>query len=429
MSLAYDSQARPITVTALQGGVPITVTMGYNAAGQRDRYTVAMSGTATVDEQFQYRDGDLAQMAAMTATLNGDGSIKSTGSYTDTYVYTDSGQPLELLRQRGTTTSRYWYVLDGRGNVVALTDINGAVVDRYAYDPWGEGLPEGTSETVAQPFRYAGYWWDKELGWYWVSVRSYDPEGRWLQPDPSEQDGVRTYVYVGDDPTDWTDPTGLHKYIIWAAAFIARRSIRFPYGGRYGVHWNDAAFHGDNRGFWNGLGDPPSMGDHPIGRPRSSSRIWNYVEIDTDPHRSDPVVKNLSGVGESVVSWPGGRDQGYAEDPAHASVSVQNAFGGRNIDIHINGNGGIPVVPASPSIIYNYEVVFNVRPDGHGTIDVGGEHTQFPWHELLIECVDCGGQRVLSGTGALWRFSPKPGATPWNLMDPEMILPGEQISI
>jgi len=209
MSLAYDSQARPITVTALQGGVPITVTMGYNAAGQRDRYTVAMSGTATVDEQFQYRDGDLAQMAAMTATLNGDGSIKSTGSYTDTYVYTDSGQPLELLRQRGTTTSRYWYVLDGRGNVVALTDINGAVVDRYAYDPWGEGLPEGTNETIAQPLRYAGYWWDKELGWYWVNVRSYDPEGRWLQPDPSQQDGTRTYVYADDNPIDEMDPSGL----------------------------------------------------------------------------------------------------------------------------------------------------------------------------------------------------------------------------
>ncbi len=209
MRLSYDSQARPITVTTLQNGVPLTVTMGYNADGQRARYTVAMSGTTTTDERFQYRDGDLAQMAAMTATLNSDGSIQSTGQYTDTYLYNADGQPLELLRQQGGATRRYWYTLDGRGNVVALTNSNGAVVDRYAYDPWGEGLPEGTSETVAQPFRYAGYWWDKDLGWYWVSVRSYDPEGRWLQPDPSQQDGVRTYVYVADDPIDFTDPSGL----------------------------------------------------------------------------------------------------------------------------------------------------------------------------------------------------------------------------
>ncbi len=209
MRLGYDSQARPVTVTTLQGGVPSTITMGYNAAGQRARYTVAMSGTATVDERFGYRDGALAQMAAMTATLNGDGSVKSTGSYTDTYVYNADGQPLELLRQRGTRTDRYWYVLDGRGNVVAVTDSSGVVVDRYAYDPWGEGLPEGTSESVAQPLRYAGYWWDKELGWYWVGVRSYDPEGRWLQPDPSGGDGARTYVYADDDPIDETDALGL----------------------------------------------------------------------------------------------------------------------------------------------------------------------------------------------------------------------------
>jgi len=49
--------------------------------------------------------------------------------------------------------------------------------------------------------RYAGYWWDGALGWYWVSVRPYDPQlKRWLQPDPSEQDGVRTYAYASSFP-------------------------------------------------------------------------------------------------------------------------------------------------------------------------------------------------------------------------------------
>jgi len=207
--LWYDSQARPVTITTLQGGVPITVTMGYNAEGQRARYTVTMSGTATLDERFGYRGGQLAQMAALTATLNGDGSLKATGAYTDSYVYGATDAPLELLRQRGSTTSRYWYTLDGRGNVVALTDSTGAVVDRYAYDPYGENLPEGTSETVPQQLRYASYWFDAALGWYWVGARSYDPEGRWVQPDPSQADGLRTYVYADDDPIDETDALGL----------------------------------------------------------------------------------------------------------------------------------------------------------------------------------------------------------------------------
>ncbi len=123
-------------------------------------------------------------------------------------LYRPDGTPLELLRQQGGATSRYWYVVDGRSNVIALTDLTGRVVDAYAYDAWGQ--PVGAYETVAQPFRYGGYWYDAALGWYWVSVRPYDPAlKRWLQPDPSAQDGVRTYVYVGDDPVDATDPSGL----------------------------------------------------------------------------------------------------------------------------------------------------------------------------------------------------------------------------
>jgi hypothetical protein len=34
-------------------------------------------------------------------------------------------------------TCKYWYTLDGRGNMVALTDATGTVVDRYSYDVWG----------------------------------------------------------------------------------------------------------------------------------------------------------------------------------------------------------------------------------------------------------------------------------------------------
>lgn len=61
-------------------------------------------------------------------------TVSGTGSYTDTYVYQQSGAPLQLLRTVGGTTTRYYYVLDGQGNVVALTDSSGTVVDSYAYD-------------------------------------------------------------------------------------------------------------------------------------------------------------------------------------------------------------------------------------------------------------------------------------------------------
>jgi len=207
--MTYDSQARPVQLTFLDRVAPstttitATVTLAYNPNGQRSEYTLAEPGQATLDEQFTYRGGMLGQLRV---TKGG------TLLYTDTYLYTDAGAPYELLRTNGSgATSRYWYELDGRGNVVALTDINGKVVDRYAYDSWGELTSnDATDETVPQQLRYAGYWYDEKLSWYWLSVRYYDPEiERFLAPDPSEQDGVRTYAYVNDDPIDLTDPTGL----------------------------------------------------------------------------------------------------------------------------------------------------------------------------------------------------------------------------
>jgi len=163
---------------------------------------VVEPGQPTLDQQFTYRDGLLGQVRLTSGTT----------VYTDTYLYTNAGAPYELLRTTPNgTTNRYWYEVDGRGNVVALTDSTGKVVDRYAYDSWGELTSnDATDETVPQQLRYAGYWYDEKLSWYWLSVRYYDPEiERFLQPDPSEQDGVRTYAYVGDDPIDLTDPTGL----------------------------------------------------------------------------------------------------------------------------------------------------------------------------------------------------------------------------
>ena len=131
---------------------------------------------------------------------------------------------------------------------MALTDAGGQVVDRYHYDVWG--VPTIDLERVPQPLLYAGYVYDREFhgpgeasGWYWLSVRHYDPAlGRFLQPDPSEQEGTRSYAYAGDDPLDATDPSGLGPFGTCVPYF---ESCRLPTGDEarrvgYGVA-NEAA--------------------------------------------------------------------------------------------------------------------------------------------------------------------------------------------
>ena len=138
------------------------------------------------------------------------------GSCTESFEYRQDGTPLALLYTNPAgATARYWYLVDGRGDVLGLADdALAGTPDLYSYDAWG--LPVGTqTENLPQPLRYRGYVWDRDLGLYWLGARQYDPQverhpqAGTRQPDPSEQEGVRSYVYAGDDPVDRSDPSGL----------------------------------------------------------------------------------------------------------------------------------------------------------------------------------------------------------------------------
>jgi len=175
LTLGYDPQGRPSGTHLLQGALQVTQTQSYNASGLRSTYAVTRTGVTplTLSEAFIYRAGQVGSLV----------SISNSVVTTDTFVYDQNGLPLELLHHlAGGATVRYWYVLDGHANVVALTDQSGNVVDSYSYDAWGK--PLSVSETVTQPYRYAGYWYDTEQGWYpetreHLSCPGFSDEAMW----------------------------------------------------------------------------------------------------------------------------------------------------------------------------------------------------------------------------------------------------------
>lgn len=127
-----------------------------------------------------------------------------------------------------TTPTTYYYVLNLQGDVIQLIGSNGSVVANYSYDAWGKVLAvtdaNGNAITMAthvanmNPFRYRGYFYDTETGFYYCNSRYYDPEiRRWLNADYYLSTGqgflgYNTFIYCLNNPVMLFDVLGYLAY-------------------------------------------------------------------------------------------------------------------------------------------------------------------------------------------------------------------------
>ena len=104
-----------------------------------------------------------------------------------------------------------YYLQNGHGDTVQLTNASGAITKTYDYDTFG--VERDIDAQDANPFRYCGEYFDTETETIYLRARYYNPRtGRFTAEDPIG-DGLNWYTYCVGNPIRYIDPTGLEMYL------------------------------------------------------------------------------------------------------------------------------------------------------------------------------------------------------------------------
>jgi len=184
-----------------------------------DGIITANKETAVTDVKYQY----VWDQRYIDAAIVRDEDLNSDDDCTDA---------ADDVQGSNSGDEHLYYCQDANFNVTALVDVyDGAVVERYMYEPYGEvtvlhGVrnvqgtdtsedewEERTSYDFDNEILYCGYRFDPESGLYQVRFRYLHPTlGRWTSRDPiGYADGMSAYAYVASNPSRDTDYSGLYQ--------------------------------------------------------------------------------------------------------------------------------------------------------------------------------------------------------------------------
>ena len=184
----------------------------YDANGLR--YEKTVNGITT----RQYLEGD---KIIAEEILNASGSV----AHTKYYIYDQTG--IAGMVYDGES---YYFGKNIFGDVTTIYDCYGNWKASYEYDLWGN-ITSGGSSGIAKenPFRFRGYYYDSETGFYYLQSRYYDPEiCRFINADNLEllstlsgtPGQLNLYAYCNNNPVMYSDPSGCFWDYVFDLGFL-----------------------------------------------------------------------------------------------------------------------------------------------------------------------------------------------------------------
>ena len=202
----------------------------YTFTWEGRRLVGAVKGTKTMS--FSYNDEGIRTSKTVdgvttTYYVNGGQIVaEKTDTRTIVYIYDASGAPIGMMYRTpsyaANTFDVFWYEKNLQGDIIAIYNASGTKIATYTYtDAWGNytvSYANGGGSTGAQynPFRYRGYYYDTDLGMYYLQSRYYDAKiCRFINADSALYHGMLGYnmsVYCNNSPVNYVDPAGNFAY-------------------------------------------------------------------------------------------------------------------------------------------------------------------------------------------------------------------------
>src|SRR5579864_4186396 len=265
------------------------------------------TGTTTYTWDFENRLTSVQLPNSNTMSFKYDPfgrRIQKSGTSTTNYVYDGAGV-IEEVDQSENLLAKYsqsagideplselrsgainYYEQDGLGSVTSLSNLGGALANTEVYDAFGNLT--SSSGTVTNPYQYTGRDYDPETGLRYYRARYYDPSvGRFLSEDPIQFGGAADfYEYVGNGPTNYIDPFGLLKVLIWNSTSGT--------WGHTAVQLDDGTY----ISFWPADGAPKN----PFSNVPSTTHT-QALDIEAEGKKPDEVVQ-INGLDElAIAKW------------------------------------------------------------------------------------------------------------------------------
>jgi len=121
-------------------------------------------------------------------------------------MYGPNDLPIEQIKN--TTGAVQYLHHDQQGSTRLLTGSTGKTEATFTYGPYGETI--GSTGTATTPLGYDAQYTSADTGLIYMRAREYDPAtAQFLSVDPAVPITRAPYNYVGDNPVNNVDPTGL----------------------------------------------------------------------------------------------------------------------------------------------------------------------------------------------------------------------------